>query len=63
MKLPKLDWGNAQELLVTIEDEVLLKKLMERERKGQNRVKLVMRIYSRYSKVRRVREEREIIGN
>jgi hypothetical protein len=62
MKLPKLDWGNAGELLVTIDDEVVLKKLMERERSGQNRIKLVMRIYSRYSKVRRSREEREIVG-
>lgn len=62
MALPELNWGNAPELLMTITDERMLKKLMERERNGQNRTKLVMRIYMRYSKLRREREENEILG-
>jgi hypothetical protein len=60
-KLEKFDWTEITNL-TKIEDEKLLKQLMDRERAGQNRKRLVMRIYSRYAKVRRTREEREIMG-
>lgn len=53
-------WATVQEVIAELEDEEELRWLMQAERNGTNRLRLLNRLYSRYSVVRKNREIREL---
>jgi hypothetical protein len=55
------NWVAINEAMRTCTEKEAL-KLMEKERAGENRVRVLIRIHSRMNKLRADRERREIMG-
>lgn len=53
-------WATLQKLLPSITDENDLVFMMRSEKSGKNRIKVLERVFSRYSVLRREREHREL---
>lgn len=53
-------WATLQEIITDLSDEQELKWLMQAEQNGQNRIRVLNRLYSRFCVVRKERELRDI---
>lgn len=53
-------WATVQEVIANLDDEYELQWLMQAELNGSNRLRLLNRLYSRYSVLRKGREIREL---
>ena len=53
-------WATLQPILNTLDNEEDLKFMMRREQTGKNRIRIIDRLFARYSVLRRERERREL---
>ena len=53
-------WATLHQIIVEINSEQELRWLMHAEQAGQNRIRILERIYSRYCVLRKERERREL---
>lgn len=53
-------WATLQEHITTIDSEEEAKWLMNAEKAGKNRIRILERLHSRYNKLRLERERREL---
>ena len=53
-------WATLQEIITKLDDENEIKWLMEAEQKGQNRLRVITRLYSRMCVLRKEREIRQL---
>ena len=57
----QIRWTDLNNVLRGTEDEKLLRKMLAQERNGPNRGAWVIRIHSRLNRVRRIREQQELM--
>jgi len=57
-----MNWRDLNRILPTL-DEDTVKRMLEDERKGEQRVTVLVRLHQRYTILRAARERMEILGN
>jgi hypothetical protein len=57
-----ITWQQLNDKLRETEDEKVIRQLMRNEQNGQNRPGWVLRIHQRLNRVRRLREQQELVG-
>ncbi|CAB4241992.1 hypothetical protein UFOVP86_6 [uncultured Caudovirales phage] len=57
-----MNWRDLNKVLPTL-DEDTVKRMLEDERKGEQRVTVLVRLHQRYTILRAARERMEILGD
>jgi hypothetical protein len=57
-----MNWRDLNRILPTL-DEDTVKRMLEDERKGEQRVTVLVRLHQRYTILRAARERMEILGD
>ena len=57
-----MNWRDLNKILPTL-DEDTVKRMLEDERKGEQRVTVLVRLHQRYTILRAARERMEILGD
>ena len=57
-----LNWRDLNKILPTL-DEDTVKRMLEDERRGEQRVTVLVRLHQRYTILRSARERMEILGD
>jgi hypothetical protein len=57
-----MNWRDLNRILPTL-DEATVKRMLEDERRGEQRVTVLVRLHQRYTMLRAARERMEILGD
>jgi len=57
-----MNWRQLNQILPTL-DEDTVKRMLEDERRGEQRVTVLVRLHQRYTMLRAARERMEILGD
>lgn len=57
-----MNWRDLNKVLPTLDEDAVL-RLLEDERKGEQRVTVLVRLHQRYTILRAARERMEILGD